>query len=606
MSSTTSSITSNQQALSLSGLASGMNWTAIVQELLTVQAAPESQMQSQETTANNMKAGLQTIGTDLATLGTDATTLSSPSFFESRTTNLSDPSIATATAATGTALGNYTLNVKTLATNSTQIGAKASGALSSTDDVSGLEIDQAGFATPVTAGTFTINGQTVTIAATDTLQSVFDKINTATNGAVTGSYDSSSDTISLTSNGSITLGSDTDTSNFLQVAELYNSGETDNSGTYTVTSAAALGGVNLSDTLDNANLSQSINSGSGQFTINGVAINYNTTTSTVSDILQAINNSAAGVTATYDSVDNRFELTNNSTGDTSISLEDVTGNFLAASGLSSGTLQQGSNLTYSINGAGTMTSQSNTIDAGTSGITGLSVTATGEGVTTISVASDTSTIASAINSFVSDYNTVQSYITSQTATTTSSTGTTTPGLFTGDMDVENIAFTLRQLVGASPPSGSSAVLNLNSLGIASSGNNNTLSAPDSTTLDNMLSNNLSAVQNLFTNAKTGLATTLGSYITTVSSPSGVLGTDEKNETQQAQAMATSVSNLQARLQVEQTTLTDQFSAMETAIESINTDKQYLNDYFNASSASSQSAPTASGSGLSSSSSSSTS
>jgi flagellar hook-associated protein 2 len=282
----------------------------------------------------------------------------------------------------------------------------------------------------------------------------------------------------------------------------------------------------------------------------------------------------------------------------------VTGNFLAASGLSSGTLQAGTNLTYNINNGGTMTSESNTIDAGTSGITGLSITATATGTTTINVASDTSTIASAITSFVNDYNTVQNYITSQTATTTSSTGTTTPGLFTGDMDVENIAFTLRQLVSASPPTGSSDVIDLSSLGIQSSGNNNTLSAPDTTTLDNVLSNNLSAVQNLFTDPKTGLATTLGSYITGVNAPNGVVPTDEKNETQEATSMATSISNLQAQLAVDQTNLTNQFSAMETAIESVNTDKQVLNDYFasSSSSASDQSAPTAAGSGLSSSSS----
>ena len=143
----------------------------------------------------------------------------------------------------------------------------------------------------------------------------------------------------MTSSSPITLGSDTDTSNFLQSAELYNNG----TGT-TVSSAAALGGVNLSTTLNNANLSTPISdggSGDGEFTINGVAINYDASTDTVTDVLQRINDSAAGVTATYDSLNNTFQLSNKTTGDVGISLQDVTGNFLAATGLSSGTLQAG-------------------------------------------------------------------------------------------------------------------------------------------------------------------------------------------------------------------------------------------------------------------------
>jgi flagellar hook-associated protein 2 len=600
MSATTSSTAS---ALALSGLASGINWTSIVSEMLTVEAAPETQMNTEETTDENMNTGYQAIGTDLTTLGTDVTTLSNPEFFESRTTSLSDPSVASATAASGTALGNYTFDVTKLASNAVQIGSTASAPLSPTDNVSSLVLSSAGFATPVTAGTFTVNDQTITISTGDTLQSVFDQISTATNGAVTGSYSASGptqDEITLSSSSPITLGSDTDTSNFLQAAELYNNGGN------AITSTAPLGGINLGSTLDNANTATTISdggSGDGEFLINGVPIDYDSSTDTIADVLQAINSSAAGVTATYDSVNNRFELTDTSPGDVGISLQDVTGNFLAATGLSTGTLQAGSNLEYSINGGGTLTSQSNTIDAGSSGITGLSVTALGEGITNISVGSDTSTISSAISSFVTDYNAVQNYVSSQTASTTSSTGTVTPGLFTGDMDVENIAYNLRQLVDATPPGGTTGVENLNDLGIASNGNDNTLSLSDTTTLNSALTTNLTAVQNLFTNSTTGLATTLNSYLNNVNGSNGVLATDESNMTNETKTIATSISTLQAKIANDQTTLDNQFADMETAINSINTDKEYLNDYFGSSGASDQSAPTAAGSGASSASSS---
>ena len=599
MSATTSSSTS---ALSLSGLASGIDWTSIVNEMLTMEAAPETQMNTEETNYQQKNTAYQTIGTHLTTLGKDLTTLSAPSFFQSRTTALSNSSVASATAASGASLGTYTFNVTQLATDAIQTGSAASAKLNGTDNVDNLVLSSAGFANPVTAGTFTVNGQTITVATSDTLQSVFNQINTATNGAVTGSYSASTDEITLSSNSAITLGSDTDTSNFLQSAELYNN------GTRAVTSAAALGGVNLSNTLANANLSSTISdggAGAGSFLINGVSISFNASNDTVTDVLQRINNSAAGVTATYDSLNNRFELTDTTPGNVGISLQDVTGNFLSATGLSSGTLQAGTNLKYSINGGGTLTSQSNTVDGGSSGLTGLSITALGVGSTTISVNTDTSTISSAISSFVTDYNAVQNYISSQITSTTSSTGTVTPGLLTGDMDIENIMSTLRQLVDATPAGGPAGVENLNDLGIKSNGSDNTLASPDTATLDNALTNNLSAVENLFTNSTTGLATTLGSYLTSTTGSKGVLASDESNMTSEAKSMAASITTLQAKIANDKTTLDNEFSAMETAINSINTEKQYLNDYFSSSTASDQSAPVSVGSGLSSTSSSST-
>jgi flagellar hook-associated protein 2 len=609
MSATTST---SGSGLSLSGLASGMDWTSIINEMLTVQAAPETQMSTEETTDNSVKSAFQTIGTELTTLAGDATTLSNPSFFASRTTSISNSSVASATAASGTPLGTYTFNVTKMATDAVQVGSKAAGKLNSSNNVSNLTLSSAGFANAVTAGTFTVNGKTVTIATSDTLQSVFDQISSVTNGAVTGSYNSTTDEITLSSTSSpsspITLGSDTDTSNFLQSAELYNN------GTGSITSTSALGGVNLGNTLNQANLSTTISdggSGDGEFKINGVAINFDASTDSVTDVLQKINDSNAGVTATYDSLNDSFELADTTPGNVGISLQDVTGNFLAATGLSSGTLQAGTNLQYSINGGGTLTSQSNTIDAGSSGLTGLSVTALGTGSTAITVASDTSTISSAINSFVTDYNAVQNFISSQTVTTTSSTGTVTPGLLTGNMDAEGIETTLRQLVNAS--SGTTpGVESLNDLGIASNGQDNTL-AVTSSTLTSVLTTNLAAVQKLFSDSSSGIAVTLNSYLgsststTGMLSSGGMLATDENNMTNEANGLATSITNLQAQIAANKTMLTNEFTNMETAINSINTEKEYLNDYFDtSSSASSESAPTAAGSSSTSSSSSSSS
>lgn len=587
-------------SLALSGLASGIDWTSIVNELLTVERAPEIQMKSERTAAQNKNAAYQSIGTQLTTLQNDVTTLSDPAFFDNRTATLSNSSVANATAAEAAPLGNYTFNFTQLASDAIQIGTAATAkALSTTNDVSGLVLAGAGFANPVTAGTFTVNGKAITIATSDTLQSVFDKIGTATSGAVTGSYNASTDEISLSSTSPIVLGSATDTSNFLQAAKLYNN------GTGNVVSTSALGGVNLVKNLASSNLATTVTdggSGSGAFLINGVQINFNTSTDAVNDVLHRINDSAAGVTATYDSVNGSFELTNKTTGDVGISLQDVTGNFLSATGLSGGTLQRGTNLQYNINGGGTLTSQSNTVDGSSSGLTGLTVTALAVGSTTVSVNTDTSKISSAIQSFVTDYNAAQNGIVAQTKTTTDSSGTTTPGVLTGDQGIEGVATSLRQIIGGSLPGLSGVIKNLNDLGILSNGSNNTLALSDTTKLNSALTNNLSAVQNLFTDATNGLATKLGAYLTDTTGTNGLLAGDETNMTKQATDITTSITTLEQKITSDQTRLTNEFVAMETAINSINAQKQYLNAYFSSGSASSNAAPTAAGSNLSSSSS----
>jgi flagellar hook-associated protein 2 len=593
-----SATSATNASLALSGLASGIDWTSIVNELVTVERAPETQMKSEQTTDQQKNTAYQGIGTKLTALASDITSLSDPSFFDNRTTAVSNSSVATATAASGAPLGNYTFKVTQMAADAVQQGSTGvTNSLSATNNVAGLTLSSAGFANPITAGTFTVNGKTITVATSDTLQSVFDQINTATGGAVTGGYNHVADEISLNSSSPIVLGSATDTSNFLQVAQLYNN------GTGAISSTSALGGINLANNLASANFSTPVTdggAGAGQFLINGVAINFNTSTDGVKDVLNRINDSAAGVTATYDSVNNRFDLTSKTTGDVGISLQDVTGNFLAATGLSTGTLQRGANLQYSVNGGGTLTSQSNTIDGTSSGISGLSITALGNGTTTISVGSDTVKISSAISSFVTDYNAAQSYISSQTKPTTDSSGNTVPGVLTGDLDVENIADHLRQISGAVPSGLSGTIQSLTYLGILSNGTDNTLALSDTTTLNSALANNLDAVKQLFTNSTNGLATSFNTYLGNVNGTNGALANDEASMTKESNDITASIASLETRIGQDQTRLTNEFVAMETAINTINAQKQYLNSYFGGS-ASSQAAPTAAGSSTSSSS-----
>ena len=566
-------------SLAVTGLASGMDWSTLITALANAERTPEVQWQQQQTTANDQNSAFGTISSDLTTLQADVKTLQDPTFYDSRAAQTSDSTIATATAASGATIGTYSFNISQLATASQIYNtSKVSQILAPNGNIGNVTIGTAGFSTPVTAGTFTVNGASVTISASDSLQAVFNNISTATQGKVTASYDQTADAIKLTSsdNSQIILGSATDTSNFLQVAQLYNTGAAG-----PVTSTSALGHVQLNTTLSNANLLTAItgdSTGAGAFTINGVTINYNTSTDNLNDVLSRITNSAAGVTATYDSLNNRFVLTNKTTGDTGITINDVTGNFLTATGLAGASLQHGKNLLYTVNNGSPLVSQSNTITDSSSGITGLSVTAlTAQKAVSVTVSSDTSTISSAIQKFITDYNTVQTYITSQTSVTTASDGTVTAGLLTGDQTTNEIASSLRS-ISSSPvsiPGLTSVVNQLADLGIQSNGQDNTIQLSDTGALNTALTTNLSDVKALFSDSTYGLGTQLNNFINGLVGDNGSLVAHQATLTQRSTDIGTQISNLEKTVTDDSARWATEFQAMEQAQAQVNQELTYL-------------------------------
>ena len=236
------------------------------------------------------------------------------------------------------------------------------------------------------------------------------------------------------------------------------------------------------------------------------------TTDTVAATLKRINDSAAGVTASYDTVADRFVLSNKTTGDIGIALEDVSGNFLAATGLTGGALTRGQNLFIKVDGGGQLTSQSNTISEASSGIAGLSVTALGLGTTTVTISADTAKTKTAINDFITEYNKVQSIIDTQTASTTDAQGKVTAGIPANDGSADEIAASLRHVLTGQVAGLSGALKQLADLGIVSNGVDNSLKLDDETKLDSALANNLVTVRSIFADSTNGLASKLNAYL----------------------------------------------------------------------------------------------
>jgi flagellar hook-associated protein 2 len=558
--------------LGLSGLASNFDWHSLIDQLSDIERVPQQRLLAEQNTLEERNTAYGSILTQLKVLQNRVTSLQSPGLFNARQSSVADATVATASVSTAALRGTYTFEIQQLASAARQLGvADAGRPLSDSPDVTGLSLGDAGFATPVTAGTFRVNGGEVSVLSSDTLQGVFDKIEAATGGSVTASYDSASDRIRLASSEPIVLGSATDSSNFLAVAKLHNN------GTGTVESAAALGALRPSGTLADARFATALDfgaTGAGAFRINGVAIEF-TAADTLDDVLSRINDSAAGVTASYDSLNDRFAITNKVTGDMGIALEDVSGNFLAATGLSSGTLERGTDLLYQVNNGGTLRSRSNTIDQASSGIAGLTVNALKEGTTTVTVSSDTAGVRTAITDFIDAYNKAQSLIASETASSTDADGAVSTSTVSGDGEADAIASDLRRLAYGSVEGLATGLSHLEALGIVSNSNDDTLELADAAKLDEALAHRLNDVRELWSDASHGIATRLATYLEKTAGEDGSLSGKQDLLTRQASDIDVQIADLERLVQANRERLTESFIAMERAQATINQQMQFL-------------------------------
>jgi flagellar hook-associated protein 2 len=572
-----SSASSGNSSLAVSGLASGFDWQSVVTQLATAERSAETPWQNQQTSLGAQNSTYSTLNDDLTNLQADIKALQDPTFYQSATAQSSDSTVATGSADPGATSGIFAFNISQLATSARINGASNVNQILAPNGAANAVIGTAGFGTAVTAGTFTVNGAQVSIATTDTLQDVFDKISSATGNAVTASYDSTTDKITLSGTGPIVLGSATDTSNFLQASQLYNNNQAGNS----ITSSLALGHVKVTASMASANLQTAIQddgTGNGAFTVNGVTINYNASTDNIQNVMDRITNSTAGVAASYDALNNRFVLTDKVTGDVGITIQDVAGkgNFAAATGLSTGTLQHGKNLLYTVNNGPQLVSQSNTISPVSSGVTGLTVTAVNNGNVTVTVGSDSSKINTAIQKFVTDYNAVQTSISAQQIVTTGSNGKVSPGVLTGDLTASNIASQLRTSVFSSMAGLTGTIKMLSDLGIQTNGQDNTLKISDPTALSNALTSNLSGVREFFSDATNGWATQVNSFIDKTIGDNGTIPNHQASLTLQTNNLSTQIANLEKKITSDSAFWTSEFEAMEQAQAKVNQELTYLN------------------------------
>ncbi len=559
--------------LQLSGLASGFDWKSLVDQLMEVEHVPADRLAAQKSLNTQKTSALSGLETKLSALQSAATALKSNELFSRRTATLGTAGTTwSARASSTTAAGNYAINVTQLATTARREGAANIGAnLAATADVSGLTLATLPTAAAVSAGTFSVNGQKVTVALTDSLDAVFAAISDATGGEVTAGYDPLTDKVTLTgATGPVTLGAANDTSNFLAVLRLANN------GTDTIASATGLGAVKVSSPLASAGLAAAPASPAGSFTINGVSIDYDTATDSLSGILARISASAAGVTASYDAAADRVVLTNKTTGDVGLSVSEAPGGLLAALGVTGTTgFVRGDNAEFSVNGGATLTSASNTLEAAAHGIAGLSVTVTTEAAQTVQVAADTTVMRGAITDFIAKFNEVQAYIDSKTQVT-SANGKVTASVLSDNREIQAWQRSLRSLAFDAVAGVSGTVQRLEHLGIDFSAAGNTLAVRDEAKLTTALADRADDVSRFFQTATTGFAAKFDTLVTKLTNQTG---DQQERLTKNSSDLDRQIADIERRLAQQREILTSSFIAMETAQSRIQNQSTALTNAF---------------------------
>ena len=640
-SSTAQQYGTNVPPVSFPGIASGIDYNSIIQKYTDITLAQEKPLQTKVTSLNAQQAELLKIQDLIAQFQDTFLAVSDPKNFTATSPTSSNASAITASSTPNSVAtpGTYVINSATLAT-ATQFtnDSAANGTFSATTALAnaGASISpNNGPAGTSSQGQITINGAVLHYDVNSTTLQSF--VNNAQNIAAlnavgaTMSYDAVTQKVTLSSTQPLTLGSASDQGNLLQVLKLDTAPVSYAGGTYTATSTGSIGGINVGATLNTAN-----NAGfatavtAGKFSINGVTFTVDPTANNLSNILQQINASAAGVYATYDSANDRVLLTAKASGPQGITLGSSadTSNFLQAVGfLSNATqpnqLSAGANVAvgkdahvqYTDN-AGTPHDVYSTSNDLTNVVPGVdvklqqAVDGTVVAPVTISVAQDSSALQTSIKTFVTAYNAVIDEINTATqapvvgTTTDTSTGNTTGtqlttgGVLFNNSDVTGLRDRLVSLVSSMGATGSTSYNSLSSIGLvldstfsvaaADSSNAQNTASQDSvsqqtfqgtsgrlqdldvTKLSAALAANANAVAQLFT-GKTSIVGQLGSYLTTVSGLStqltgGLAGTapttslfasmssqtnDQITSLQQQIKLVTDQANLQAdRLRAE--------------------------------------------------------
>jgi flagellar hook-associated protein 2 len=549
--------------LGLSGLASGIDTSSVVDALMAVARQPQDALNHKKAQAQARSTALGAIKAELNGVKGLADALRSPGLFaDTQSIDSSDTSKITATRVSGSGTGGSQVTVSRLASSQQRTYSFTPNSASDTT------IDFGG-------------GKTLTIPAGSTVDNMVDLINGSSASPVyAASVSDPNDPTGATkllvlsskvpgSGGDFSLSSGTTTG----LSEIAADAKAH---------AASAWQQTFDYTADPANPST--------ITVNGANVNIAANAS-IDDVVNAINGASAGVTASKDQ-NGRLVMTSNTLGSS--------GNFTASSsqlssyGSTAGLDSTLTNLNaaYSVDGGPTRYSTTNIV---TDAVPGLSltlkaVTTTPVTITVGSPAPDTDTIKQAVHDFVDSYNALMSdlnsRLTEQPVIPPSQDSDYLKGLFYGDSLLSNIQDRLRTVIMS--PIGNDSSLNLLSqIGISTgdttgSGalNQDSIAGKltiDDDKLDAMLSTNPDGVQKLLgaTVGTDGFAQAIDNALNPEVQAGGDFDTLINQANSQVSDYADQIADWDQRLSDQQDRLKAQFAAMESALAQSQSQQSWL-------------------------------
>jgi flagellar hook-associated protein 2 len=615
-------------SLFITGLSSGIDWSSIITQLMTAARIPEKTMQYQVASDNDGLNFWSGLTTDLNSLqnSVDSMRKIGGDAFDSKVASTSNSSVANATISdNNTPFSNYNINVTALASFALKTGGvlytganakptAASVASSAAINSAGNTVSSAitigaqaaNFNTaPAGSGTITVNGVAINWSSTDSLNDIAARINSSGTGA-TALFNAQNQTFNISSNATgqaaaVVLGETS--GNMLESLNLA-------AGTYNGINAKSTDQTQLFNS-GAVNLDNAVTA--GVFTINNVKFSVDPTKDSINSVLSRINQSNAGVTATYDSASETVSLASDNPGSANnivLGSSGDTSNILYALKLSSNNppvggaadTYTGTDAQYAINGGSTITYSSNTI---TGAIPGMTVNLSGIGQSTISVASDTQGITADVQTFVNAYNKVMTEIQTQLAATTVQKPTSGDQMFQGSLNSNSTLTTLKEklesLVDGMVPGMSGGINMADEAGLSLKSNDNykTLTLNfDSTKFAQMLSSNPGGMSQFFSSS-TGFAQNFYNTMNDYTAPMGPVSAEVSALNYDISSKNTQITEFESRISMEQSQLQTEFSNMEAAMSTMKNQMAYFTAMSGVTSSSSSSSPTGSSSGTSS-------
>lgn len=589
----------------LSGIASGIDSKSMVEQLMALERQPILKLRTRQERYKSTNSAYQNIKALMAGLASKVESLAKIQSASTRTVSSSDSNYLRVTSTSDAPMGTYTVKVKQLATT-TSLSSGASGGSPVVTSAPLTSLKPAS-GTTIKLGTFTLGGATFTIKKTDaTLDDVLAAINAASDGSTLppavadavsfeGSLKDPADgsvvakvvdgKLVLEGGAGLKVGSGGDTSNFLSAIAGLTTGTSQDGNLSGHRMSVAQTGKKLSEGASATNLANhAILGASGSFTINGTTITW-TGEDSINAVIKRINESSAGISASYNTLDDKLVLTNKATGSTAISITNDSGRFLEALGVTASTAQDlGKNaeiIVSGLNGGAPIARTTNSISDVISGVTlNLAKADTGKPenemtAITVTVGEDSSGLIGSAEAVVAEFNKVVGAIDSLVKK---------GGQLQYDPTLQQLRQSLTtQFLGnvaglsGSPKSMIDLGINSGAAG-AAVGTTNTFSI-DQEKFKKALSENPSRVLDILGKMENGkpqgIMAKMSAFLEDAIGSNGTFASKDSFTTSQNKVIDKQIEAMEARIAKKRETLEKRFLAMETMVAKMNAQRDRM-------------------------------